>query len=153
MRVIHVVGGKVFGLENPIWWETIVCQDVTQEGRDVTGLVAVRGCRAGASVTAVGAAGSTRRGLRRAAALTAKGARAVADSISIAHNTVSIGGRRAVTGVLKADLQHFLKREGIAFIDERHKVAVGALMVRRRRKMKSHESGTFLPDKKDENVF
>jgi len=79
--------------------------------------------------------------LRRAAAFTAKGASAVADSISIAHSMVSIGGRREVTRVLKADLQHFLESEGIAFIDERHKVAVGALMARRLRKMKDHECG------------
>jgi hypothetical protein len=41
--------------------------------------------------------------------------------------------------VLEADLQHFVEREGIAFINERHKVTVGALMARRLRKMKSHE--------------
>ncbi len=79
--------------------------------------------------------------MRRAAALTAKRASAVADNISIAHSTVSIGGRREVTRVLKADLQHVLEREGIAFIDERHKFAVVAIMSRRLGKMKSHEGG------------
>ena len=84
--------------------------------------------------------------MRRAAAFTAKGASAVADSISIAHSMVSIGGRREVTRVLKTDLQHFLESEGIAFIDERsdcsfrrHRpvvtpstpLAVGGLRVRR----------------------
>jgi hypothetical protein len=50
-----------------------------------------------------------------------------------------MGGRRAVTRVFKADLQHFLEREGMAFINERHKVAVGALMARRLREMEAHE--------------
>jgi hypothetical protein len=62
--------------------------------------------------------------------VTAEEASVVADSISITHSTVSIVSRRAFTRVLKADPQHFLEREGIAFIDERHKVAVGALMAR-----------------------
>ena len=52
----------------------------------------------------------------------------IADSISITHSTVGMGGRRAVTRVLKSDLQHFLEREGITFIDERHKVAVDEFM-------------------------
>jgi hypothetical protein len=68
--------------------------------------------------------------VRRAATLTAKRASAVADNISITHSTVSTGGRGAVTRVFKADPQHVLEREGIAFIDERHKVAVGVLMAR-----------------------
>ena len=34
--------------------------------------------------------------------------------------------------MLEANLQHFLEREGIAFVNERHKVAVGALMASRR---------------------
>ena len=79
--------------------------------------------------------------MRRAAALTAEGASAVANSISSVHSNVGICGRRAVTRVLEADLQHFIEREGIAFIDERHKVLVGSLMARRLRKMKSHEGG------------
>ena len=66
--------------------------------------------------------------MRRAAAYTAEGASAVADSISITHSNVGIGGRRAVTRVLEAHLQHFLEREGITFIDERHKVAVDEFM-------------------------
>jgi hypothetical protein len=79
--------------------------------------------------------------VRRTAARTAEGASAVADSIGSAYSNVSICGRREVTRVLEADLQHFLKREGIAFINERHKVTVGALMARRLRKMKHQEYG------------
>ena len=47
-------------------------------------------------------------------ALTAEGAGVVADSSSVMHSTESIGGRRTVTRVLKADLQHFVEREGIS---------------------------------------
>ena len=43
--------------------------------------------------------------------------------------------------MLEANLQHFLEREGIAFVNERHKVAVGALMASRGGKMKSHKHG------------
>jgi len=50
-----------------------------------------------------------------------------------------MGGRMAVTRILKAGLQHFLEREGIAFINVRHKVAVVALMARRLREMEAHE--------------
>ena len=96
---------------------------------------------AGASLTAADAARIARRGVRRTAARTAEGASAVADSISSAHSNVGICVRGAVTRILEADLQHFLERERIAFVDERHKVAVGALMARRLRKMKAHESG------------
>jgi hypothetical protein len=44
-----------------------------------------------------------------------------------------------VTRILKADLQHFVEREGIAFVDVRHEVAVGTLMARRLRLMEAHE--------------
>jgi hypothetical protein len=96
-RVLKLTNALQLSIENPLRWDTVVGQDVTQEGRDVAGLVSARGSRAGSSLTVAGAARSARRGLRRAAALTAKGASAVADSISIAHSTVCIGGRRAVT--------------------------------------------------------
>ena len=43
--------------------------------------------------------------------------------------------------MLEANLQHFLEREGIAFVNEQHKVEVGALMASRRGKMKSHKCG------------
>ncbi len=43
--------------------------------------------------------------------------------------------------MLEANLQHFLEREGIAFVNERHKVAVGALMASRRGEMESHKRG------------
>ncbi len=72
-------------------------------------------------------------------ALTAEGAGVVADSIRITHSTEGMGGGMAVTRILKSDLQHFLEREGIAFINVRHKVAVGALMARRLREMEAHE--------------
>ena len=65
----------------------------------------------------------------------------VADSSSVMHSTESIGGRRTVTRVLKADLQHFVEREGIAFVDVRHKVEVGTLMARRLRLMEAHKCG------------
>ena len=42
---------------------------------------------------------------------------------------------------VEANLQHFLEREGIAFINERRKVTVGALMASRGGKMKSHKRG------------
>ena len=54
----------------------------------------------------------------------------VADSSSIMHSTESIGCRRTVTRILKTDLQHFVEREGIAFIDVRQKFTVGALVAR-----------------------
>ena len=57
----------------------------------------------------------------------------VADSISVTHSTESIGDGMEVTRILKSDLQHFVEREGIAFIDVCHKVAVGAFMARRPR--------------------
>ena len=41
--------------------------------------------------------------------------------------------------MLEANLQHFLEREGIAFVNELHKVAVGAIMASRRGEMKSHK--------------
>ncbi len=65
----------------------------------------------------------------------------VADSSSVMHSTERIGGRRTVTRVLKADLQHFVEREGIAFVDVRDKVAVGTFMTRRRRLMEAHKCG------------
>jgi hypothetical protein len=46
-----------------------------------------------------------------------------------------------VTRVLKSDLQHFVEREGIAFVDVRHKVEVGTLMARRLRLMEAHKCG------------
>ena len=79
--------------------------------------------------------------MRRAAALTAEGASAVANSISSVHSNVGIGGGRAVTRVLEADLQHFLEREGIAFVDVRDQLAVGTLMERRCRLMETHKCG------------
>ena len=63
----------------------------------------------------------------------------VADSIRITHSTEGMGGRMMVTRILKADLQHFLEREVIAFINVRHKVVVDALIVRRLREMEAHE--------------
>ena len=54
----------------------------------------------------------------------------VAVSSSVMHSTESIGGRMTVTRILKADLQHFVEREGIAFIDVRQKFTVGALVAR-----------------------
>ena len=63
----------------------------------------------------------------------------VAVSSSVMHSTESIGGRMTVTRILKADLQHFVEREGIAFVDVRHEVAVGTLMARRLRLMEAHE--------------
>ena len=65
----------------------------------------------------------------------------VADISRVMHSTESIGGRRTVTRVLKADLQHFVEREGIAFVDVRHKVTVGTLMARRIRLMEAHKCG------------
>ena len=56
---------------------------------------------------------------------TAEGASTGADIISSTHSSEGIGGGRAVSRILEANLQHFLEREGIAFINERHKVAVG----------------------------
>jgi hypothetical protein len=79
--------------------------------------------------------------VRRGATRTAEGASTGADSISSTHGSESIGGRRAVAKVLEANLQDFLEREGIAFINERHKVTVGALMASRGGKMKSHKRG------------
>ena len=58
--------------------------------------------------------------------------------VSSTDSSEGIGGGRAVVRVLEANLQHFLEREGIAFINECHKVAVGTLMASRWRKMKSH---------------
>ena len=57
---------------------------------------------------------------------TSEGASTGADIIIGTHISEGIGGGRAVARVLEANLQHFLEREGIAFIHERHKVAVGA---------------------------
>ncbi len=61
--------------------------------------------------------------------------------VSSADSSEGIGGGRAVARVLEANLQHFLEREGIAFINECHKVVVGSLMASRQRKMKSHKRG------------
>ena len=65
----------------------------------------------------------------------------VADSSSVMHSTESIGGRMTVTRILKADLQHFVEREGIAFVDVRDKLAVDTLMARRCRLMEAHKGG------------
>ena len=54
----------------------------------------------------------------------------VADSSSVMGSPESLDGRMMVAGVLKADLEHFVERDGIAFIDVRHKFAVGALVAR-----------------------
>ena len=54
----------------------------------------------------------------------------VADSSSVMDSPESFGGRMMVARVLKADLQHFVEREGIAFIDVRQKFTVGALAAR-----------------------
>ena len=54
----------------------------------------------------------------------------VADSSSVMDSPESFGGRMMVARVLKADLQHFVERDGVAFIDVRHKFAVGALVAR-----------------------
>ena len=54
----------------------------------------------------------------------------VADSSSVMDSPESLGGRMMVAGVFKADLQHFVERDGIAFIDVRHKFAAGALVAR-----------------------
>ncbi len=43
--------------------------------------------------------------------------------------------------MLEANLQHFLEREGIAFVNEQHKVTVGALMASTGGEMKSHKRG------------
>ncbi len=61
--------------------------------------------------------------------------------VSSTDSSEGIGGGRAVARVLEANLQHFLESEGIAFINECHKVAVGDLMASRRRKMNSHKRG------------
>ena len=63
----------------------------------------------------------------------------VADSSSVMHSTESIGCRRTVTRILKTDLQHFVEREGIAFVDVRDQLAVGMLMARRCRLMETHK--------------
>ena len=65
----------------------------------------------------------------------------VADSSSVMHSTESIGARRTVTRILKSDLQHFVEREVIAFVDVRDKLAVGTLMARRCRLMEAHKGG------------
>ncbi len=46
--------------------------------------------------------------------------------------------------MLEANLQHFLEREGIAFVNELLKVVVGALMASRRGEMKSHKHGKIV---------
>ena len=85
-----------------------------------------------------------RRGVRRAATRTTEGASTGADSISSTHISKGIGSGRAVARVLEANLQHFLECEGIAFINERPKVAVGALLSSRGGKMKSHKRSKSL---------
>jgi hypothetical protein len=50
---------------------------------------------------------------------TAEGASTGADSISSTHSREGIDGGRTVARMLEANLQHFLEREGIAFVNER----------------------------------
>ena len=54
----------------------------------------------------------------------------VADSSIVMDSPKSLSGRMMVAGVPQASLQHFVKREGIAFIDVRQKFTVGALVAR-----------------------
>ena len=54
----------------------------------------------------------------------------VADSSILMDSVESLGGRMMVAGVPQASLQHFVERDGIAFIDVRHKFAAGALVAR-----------------------
>ena len=54
----------------------------------------------------------------------------VADSSSFMDSPESLGGRMMVAGVHQADLQNFVECDGIAFIDVRHKFAVGTLVAR-----------------------
>ncbi len=54
----------------------------------------------------------------------------VADSSIVMDSPKSLSGRMMVAGVPKACLQHFVEREGIAFIDVRQKFTVGALVAR-----------------------
>ena len=63
-------------------------------------------------------------------ALTAEGASVVADSSIVMDSPKSLSGRMMVVGVLKAGLQHFVERDGIAFIEVRQKFTVGALVAR-----------------------
>ena len=54
----------------------------------------------------------------------------VADSSILMDSAESLGGRMMVAGVLKAGLQHFVERDGIAFIDVRQKFTVDTLVAR-----------------------
>ena len=54
----------------------------------------------------------------------------VADSSIVMDSPKSLSGRMMVARVPKAGLQHFVEREGIAFIDVRQKFTVGALAAR-----------------------
>ncbi len=63
-------------------------------------------------------------------ALTVEGASVVADSSIVMDSPKRLSGRMMVAGVLKAGLQHFVERDGIAFIDVRQKFTVGALVAR-----------------------
>ena len=77
-----------------------------------------------------------------AACLTATRATVVANRrVSSTDSSEDIGGGRAIARVLEANLQHFFECEGIAFINQRHKVVVGAFMASRQRKMKSRKHG------------
>ncbi len=82
--------------------------------------------------------------MSRSATRTAEGASTGADIISRTHSSEDIGCGREVARIFEANLQHFLESEGIAFINERHKVAVGALMASRGGKMKSHKRGKIV---------
>ena len=77
--------------------------------------------RARASGTAVDAARIARRRVGRAATCTATGASAVANLIIRSPgDRGGTEGRREVTRILEASLQHLLERDGMAFIVVRH---------------------------------
>jgi hypothetical protein len=77
--------------------------------------------RARASGTSVSAARIARRRVGRAATCTATGASAAANLIIMSPGgSEGTDGRRAVTRLLEANLQHLLERDGMAFIDVRH---------------------------------
>ena len=54
----------------------------------------------------------------------------VADSSIVMDSPKGLSRRMMVARVPKAGLQHFVEREGIAFIDVRQKFTVGALVAR-----------------------
>ena len=63
----------------------------------------------------------------------------VADSSIVMDSPKGLSSRMMVARVPKAGLQHFVEREGIAFIDVRQKFTVGALVARRTRLMEADE--------------